>query len=172
MLSIPLVIHCVRTPVYVDCYLYCYTVLNAGIVFNSSVFGQGIGPIFEAYINCDGSETKPFDTGCTHSNDVGVRCEPGTCVYTYMYMYMCTCTCMPEMIHWSVHSAACGDGQIRLMNGGQVDERSGVLQVCFYQRWGIVQNYFDSIGIVCRQLGYSNSGTCTYNIYKLPVHIL
>ena len=35
-----------------------YTVLNAGIFFNSSVFGQGIGPIFEAYINCDGSETS------------------------------------------------------------------------------------------------------------------
>ena len=69
------------------------------------------------------------------------------------------------------------------MNGGRVDERSGVLQVCFYQRWGIVQNYFDSIGIVCHQLGYSNSGTnvhvhvrilytCIVYIYKLPVHIL
>ena len=50
--------------------------------------------------------------------------------------------------------AACDDGQIRLVRGSQVDEASGALQVCFNQRWGVVQNYYDSINVVCYQLGF------------------
>lgn len=48
-----------------------------------------------------------------------------------------------------------------------MDQSWGALQVCFNRRWGVVQNYFDSINVVCHQLGFSNSG-----IYYIPVQCI
>ena len=59
---------------------------NAGEFFDSSMFGQGAGPILDGYLNCNGSEGNILNcrhfshdySGCTHTNDVSIRCEPGT----------------------------------------------------------------------------------------------
>ena len=55
-----------------------------GSYFSSAFFGQGIFPIMMDYVNCSGSEFRLWDChhfthsyGCTHSDDVGVRCQPG-----------------------------------------------------------------------------------------------
>ena len=56
----------------------------SGLSFSSSSFGQGHIPIVMDYVNCSGSEVDllgclhfTHSYGCTHSNDVGVRCQPG-----------------------------------------------------------------------------------------------
>ena len=49
----------------------------------STLFGQGSGPIFLANIRCSGSEMSLLDcprtvfvgVECTHSRDVGVKCQ-------------------------------------------------------------------------------------------------
>lgn len=52
----------------------------------------------------------------------------------------------------------CNDGQVRLHDGIHVDSWSGVLEVCFNQRWGTVITTAneDNIlaGVFCHQLGY------------------
>ena len=55
-----------------------------GLSFSSASFGQGSIAILMDYVNCSGSEGGLWDClhfthsyGCTHSNDVGVRCQPG-----------------------------------------------------------------------------------------------
>ena len=58
---------------------------NVGELFNSAVFGEGTGPILDGYLNCSGSEKSVFNcphfahsySGCTHTDDVSIRCEPG-----------------------------------------------------------------------------------------------
>ena len=52
-------------------------------VYSSSPFGQGNGPIFFTDVGCSGSETSLLMcsrnvfgvTSCTHSRDVGLKCE-------------------------------------------------------------------------------------------------
>lgn len=49
----------------------------------STLFGPGSGPVFLADVRCGGSETSLLEcrgtvfvgTECTHSRDVGVRCQ-------------------------------------------------------------------------------------------------
>ena len=49
----------------------------------SSTFGTGSGPVFFADVGCSGSEKNLLEcsktvfvgTHCTHSRDVGVRCQ-------------------------------------------------------------------------------------------------
>ena len=50
----------------------------------SAHFSPGILPVLMTGVNCDGSESRlvncshSYDTDdCTHSNDVGVHCQPG-----------------------------------------------------------------------------------------------
>ena len=51
--------------------------------YTSERFGEGTGPIFMDYINCTGSDSwrkcSNFTHyyGCSHSDDVGVKCQPG-----------------------------------------------------------------------------------------------
>jgi len=64
------------------CYLPFYSC--AGVtVYSSSQFGQGTGPIFFTDVGCTGSESSLLMcsrnvfgvTSCTHSRDVGLKCE-------------------------------------------------------------------------------------------------
>jgi len=64
------------------CYLPFYSC--AGVtIYSSSPFGQGTGPIFYTDVGCLGSETSLLMcsrnvfgvTSCTHSRDVGLKCE-------------------------------------------------------------------------------------------------
>ena len=56
------------------------------VCFAGSYFSSNSGtlPIAMDYVNCSGLEFRLWDCnhfthsfGCTHSNDVGVRCQPG-----------------------------------------------------------------------------------------------
>ena len=60
------------------------------------------------------------------------------------------------------NAAACSDGQLRLVSGVHLDGERGVLQVCFNQRWGIVDNYVDAVPVACQQLGYTSRGIYMY----------
>ena len=59
------------------------TLTGPTIYHRSTQFGQGTGPIFFTNIGCSGTESSllecsrsVFDvTSCTHSGDVGVKCE-------------------------------------------------------------------------------------------------
>ena len=68
--------------------------------FTSERFGEGSGPILIDYITCNGSESalwlpryyseKYCSTfthyyGCSHSDDVGVRCQPGIKIWRAIY---------------------------------------------------------------------------------------
>ena len=52
----------------------------------SYTFGGEVIPILMDYVNCSGSEVRLGDclhfthsySGCSHSDDVGVRCQPGS----------------------------------------------------------------------------------------------
>ena len=65
--------------------------------FRSEKFGKGSGPVLMDYVNCTGSESRLWRLsqrlhidclsythyyGCSHSNDIGVRCQPGI-MYNY-----------------------------------------------------------------------------------------
>ena len=47
-------------------------------------FGKGVGPVFIDYINCTGYFWRSgcihftHHSGCSHDEDVGVQCQPGT----------------------------------------------------------------------------------------------
>ena len=64
--------------------------------FTSEKFGEGSGPVLIDYVNCTGSESRLWRSpqrlhidclsythyyGCSHSGDVGVRCQPGTLIF-------------------------------------------------------------------------------------------
>ena len=57
---------------------------SIGSYQESNSFGGGVIPIVMDYVNCSGSEVTLWDCphfthsyGCSHSNDVGVSCQPG-----------------------------------------------------------------------------------------------
>ena len=71
--------------------LTAHTTLDS-TYFTSERFGKGSGPVFIDYVNCTGSESRLWRSsqrlhrdclsythyyGCSHSGDVGVRCQPG-----------------------------------------------------------------------------------------------
>ena len=57
----------------------------------SHTFGGSVIPILMDYVKCSGSELSLWDclhfthsySGCIHSDDAGVRCQPGS--YTHYY---------------------------------------------------------------------------------------
>ena len=77
---------------YILRYTYTYhPTLNTAIDSTYERVGGGSGPIIMDYVNCTGSEPKLWDEcihfthyyGCSHDNDIGVKCQPGkgTCMY-------------------------------------------------------------------------------------------
>ena len=94
-LSVCLSVHlsvclCLHVCMNATCLLANFTLDST--YFPSARFGEGSGPVFIDYINCDGSESRLWGSpigsqktclsfshyyGCSHSSDVGVRCQPG-----------------------------------------------------------------------------------------------
>ena len=67
--------------------------------FTSEMFGEGSGPIFMDYVNCTGSESRLWGSerdcssfthyyGCSHSDDVGVCCQPGILRLSLLLIYL------------------------------------------------------------------------------------
>ena len=62
-------------------------------------------------------------------------------------------------IHFVYVTATCLDGDVRLVDGDT--EYSGLVEVCFSQRWGTVNGDGWSSAdtqVVCKQLGYQTAG--------------
>ena len=65
-------------------YIYIYIYIYTGS-YETHTFDAGTYPIVMDYVNCNGSEVRLWDcvhfthsySGCEHSHDVGVRCQPG-----------------------------------------------------------------------------------------------
>ena len=62
-----------------------------------SLFGQGSGPIFLTNVHCSGSEMSLLEcprtvfvgTACTHSRDVGLRCQRKL-IFAIIVIALCT----------------------------------------------------------------------------------
>ena len=57
-------------------------ILLGGDIFSAMEFGEGRGPIFLDYLQCEGHEEKLVDcpslyflSQCSHAEDVGIRCN-------------------------------------------------------------------------------------------------
>ena len=67
--------------------------------FTSEMFGRGSGPIAMDYVNCTGSESQLWWEcfyfthyyGCSHSDDVGLRCGPGNFFFQKAYVHSSLC---------------------------------------------------------------------------------
>ena len=131
--------------------------------YSSERYGKGAGPVLMDYVNCTGSEgslwrgcthlTHYF--GCSHNDDVGVRCQPGglspplcmfkqylNLIYTLHVNYSFTCMNWELWLSVSMLNhgndlfcliARCSDGQLRLTDGPV--ERYGRVEICSNRRW-------------------------------------
>ena len=75
-------------------------------------------------------------------------------------MVCCTCCVVLYMLCGAVHIVVpgCMNGDVRLTNGGAVQNGSGQVELCNDGEWGVVcDNEWDAIdaSVVCRQLGFS-----------------
>ena len=119
-------------------------------------FGRGGGPIYLTYVSCTGSEFNLLDCISsndtsidTHSQDVGVQCQPGNQI----------CGTKPLFTKVMYSPALCQDGEVRLVEGRR--EWEGRLEVCLSQRWGTVSSDGWTVAesqVVCRDLGYEING--------------
>ena len=72
--------------------IYSYIHFYVGTGFYKHTFSGSVIPIVMDYVNCSGSEVKLWDcphfthsySGCSHSDDAGVRCQPGIHIHISM----------------------------------------------------------------------------------------
>jgi deleted-in-malignant-brain-tumors protein 1 len=120
-----------------------------GLAVYEAGFGEGTGRIWLDRVQCLGNERELMDctasssgmNTCTHARDVGVRCPLG-----------------------------CEEGQIRLQNGDTRYE--GRVEICINSTWGTIcrDGWSNSDArVVCRQLGFSASGSIPATEFGLGV---
>ena len=116
-----------------------------------NIYGEGTGPIVMDFVNCNGSEVRLWEcshfthsySGCDHTHDAGVRCQPGN---YYLHLQL------PPVAN-VLYVVECDDGEVRLLQG----ERIGQVEVCVSNRWlTVCSGWWNAAAAstVCRQLGY------------------
>ena len=134
-----------------------------GIAYSSTAYGAGSGPIYLTDVSCTSSKTSLLQcnsdpilsSGCTHSEDAGVKCE-GVGITHYLRTLLMTSL---------TFVAPCTNGQLRLV-GGNVDNE-GRVEICLNNEWGtICDNYWSTndASVVCSLLGFADSGKILYSI--------
>lgn len=124
----------------------------------ASYTGHDTGRILLDGVTCSGDEDRLLDCPsaaflsyrCSHSYDARVRCQPRTGnIILLLRDVACYCLLLE-----------CSDGDIRL--AGSRNPLEGRVEVCYDGVWGTVCSDFwdrSDSAVVCRQLGYSSSGT-------------
>ena len=130
-------------------------------------FGKGSGPILMDFVNCTGLEPRLWPSyrapgcphfthyyGCSHNDDVGVKCQPGIIIAPLLVL----CRAEEFMIDAFLHVAACSDGQLKLI--GSSVRYYGRIEICSNQRWETLsyQQWTPSNALVaCNELGFSGN---------------
>ena len=140
-------------------YECCFVVLRIGptAITNSSMFGEGTGPVVYSNVLCDGWESNVLECPrslygtfqCLNRNAAGVTCRDGGWQLNSELVYN----------YYVVHNivlcpTACADGEVRLSNGTVATE--GTVEICYDSLWRLVAatNWVDrNAAVVCRQLG-------------------
>ena len=75
-----------------------------------------------------------------------------------------------------MHAGMCSDGEVRLFEGENFNQRKGRVEMCFNGVWGTVcADGWDEVAtsVVCTQLGYENGKYYTVDIYlQIPRTLL
>ena len=137
----------------------------------SAFYGQGSGPIHLDDVACAGTETNilqcrydPVTSDCGHSEDAGVQCQIdsklGSCTWT-----------VPLLYHYNIINTTeiCEDGDLRLIGRPSSTQYEGRVELCYGEEWGtICDDFWGDIdaNVVCRQLGYSDTGKLTLTLFE------
>lgn len=134
----------------------CLSLHIDATAYSSAYFGQGIIPILMTSVSCSGTESRLVDcsyssstSDCAHYEDAGVRCQ-----YREKTLFF-----FLNVIRFLI-MIGCTHGDVRIVDGA--NNMEGRVEVCVNSRWGTVcHDYWSQVdaNVVCRQLGYSNSGS-------------
>ena len=159
--------------VWVNAWREYQTVGNGAILEDCT--GNEIQPF-----NCTYSMNQ-FERDCDHLDDAGIRCQGRYPLTSWVHIghfpyvmllveslfglspsdsvaeFHCphlTATSLPD-----ADEPACDHGNVRLVGG---TAREGIVQLCVYGVWGPLSSNdwrFEEASVVCRSLGYNDSGT-------------
>ena len=139
-------------------------------------------------VMCIGSELRLVDCrrsllserSCNHASDAGVRCYERTgqrlhrqlqflCGLLLFFVVVCCCLMIMKVSCNLFLCLDCIHGDIRLasVHGNLLQGR---VEMCYDGVWGTVcSNNWEEVeaSVVCRQLGFSSSGTCELSIICL-----
>ena len=150
------------------CKLYCFSFQEASEIFYKFDEEPNNFPIAVDYVKCQGSENSLKDcvhfshsySECGHSDDVGVRCQPGLChtlrkgqfpVILLFWAIICSYYSCTEL--FSSFIANCEDGEVRFLDKGEME---GFVLVCFNKRWSTLCKSQNDANLyaICTQMGY------------------
>ena len=111
-------------------------------------------------IQCIGTEDSLLD--CVTNNENSESCSDASVICQGIINYLRKLFIINLLTVTFTSYSDCDEGAVRLVGGSS--EYEGRLEVCRSQTWGTVcdngWNYQDA-HVVCRQLGYQDSGICT-----------
>ena len=124
-------------------------------------------------VRCTGSEQRLIDcpytnntfrNDCTHGQDVAVYCQPSTTHVVRTKFARISCN------FYTMLALQCEEGDLRLTGGSTVNQ--GRVEVCMNETWGTIcsTNWGQTeANVACRQLGFSQHGTCTCIMDRKPL---